>query len=136
MIHEPGGHIHAKNLLEMLDDGDAIILIHVDARAKSQILYQRMQAWIEDRAEAIGRTPNIHLAKHRFSNIWGHISLVFTQLSGFWELLDMADWDYLINLSNYDYPIKRNAYIHEILDRPLYKNHTWIDYFEMTGYLN
>jgi hypothetical protein len=133
MIHELNGHLHAENLLSILDDGDAIILIHVDARAKSQQLYNIMQLWINNREKDIGRVPNIYLSKTRFGNIWGHISLVFTQLSGFWELLDMADWDFLINLSNYDYPIKSNAIIHKILSQPLYQNHSWIYYWEETG---
>lgn len=131
MIHELNGYVHAVNLLETLDDGDAIVLIHVDARPKSKQLYNNIEMWVSKREKELGRVPNIHFAKHRFSNIWGHISLVFTQLSGFWELLDMADWDYMINLSNYDYPIKSNAIIHRFLSK--YKDKNWIQYWEDTG---
>jgi Core-2/I-Branching enzyme len=133
MIHEINGFPHAANLLEMLDDGDAIILIHVDARPKSQPLFVKLQSWIHKREKTIKRQSNIYFAEHRFFNIWGHISLVFTQLSGFWELLDMADWDFMVNLSNYDYPIKSNAVIHKTLIDGGYKDKNWIEFWEDTG---
>lgn len=133
MIHELHGFPHAVYLLDLLDDGDAIILIHIDARPKSSPLIPKLTSWLSNRKQSLGRDPNIHFAQHRYFNIWGHISLVFTQLSGFWELLDMADWDYLVNLSNYDFPIKSNSVIHSFLSQPQYKDKNWIEYWEDTG---
>ncbi|KAI8925915.1 core-2/I-branching enzyme-domain-containing protein [Entophlyctis helioformis] len=132
MVHEENGFPHVKKLLDTLDDGDAIILIHVDARPKSARLKTKMEAWIAEREAATGMPSNIHLAKYRFSNIWGHSSLVLTQVSGFWELLDMADWDYVINLSNYDYPLKRNADMHRVLSSEKYRNKNFIEYWPQT----
>jgi hypothetical protein len=131
MVHDKGGFKQLCKLLELLDDGNAIIMVHVDARKQSQALYDMLYKWINKRS-ADG-TSSIFLAKHRFSNIWGHISLVFTQLSGFWELLDLADWDYVINLSNYDYPIKRNNQIHTFLSNEKYKGMNFLEYWEETG---
>ncbi len=107
MVHEANGLPHLKILLSKLDDGDAIVLVHVDKR--SQRLYRRIDKFINIRRSS--GICNIHLAKYRFKNIWGHISLVFTQLSGFWELTDLATWDFVLNLSNYDYPLTSNANI-------------------------
>lgn len=132
MIHELNGFAHASRLLTLLDDGDAIILVHVDARKSSTELYKRVVEWVSERTATLGRESNIFLAQYRFRNIWGHISLVLTQLSGFWELLDMADWSYLINLSNYDYPIKSNAAMYEILSRPKNHDKLWIQHWPDT----
>lgn len=114
MVHEIHGFEQLCHLLTTLDDGDAIIMIHVDARVQSNELYYKLKAWTEKRTVSNSKSA-IYLAKQRFSNIWGHISLVYTQLSGFWELLDLAKWDFVINLSNYDYPLKSNAEIHQSL---------------------
>jgi hypothetical protein len=43
-----------------------------------------------------GEKSNIHVSEKRFSNIWGHITLVYSQLNGFWELMDMADWYFIL----------------------------------------
>jgi hypothetical protein len=130
MVHDKSGFKQLFTLLELLDDGDAIILVHVDARPASAALYSLLTNFIHQRR---AKKPEcaIHLAKHRFSNIWGHISLVFTQLSGFWELLDMAEWDYVINLSNYDFPLKRNKQIYQSL--LLYGPTNFIEYWPDTG---
>jgi hypothetical protein len=58
---------------------------------------------------------NVFLAEKRYGGIWGHISLVWMQLSGFWELLDIADWDYVINLSAFDFPLRKTPEIHQFL---------------------
>lgn len=90
MIHEESAFSHAGVLLNLLDDGDAIILVHVDV--KSQNLFALVSSLIQERKTTKGSNCNIHLASKRFVNVWGHISLVYTQLNGFWELLDMAEW--------------------------------------------
>ncbi|KAI8894641.1 core-2/I-branching enzyme-domain-containing protein [Globomyces pollinis-pini] len=132
MVHEKNGFPQLSQLLEILDDGDAIILIHVDARTQSNALYLLLTKWIQERQLKFPDT-SVYMAQNRFFNIWGHISLVFTQLSGFWELLDMADWDYVINLSNYDWPIKRNAQIHRLLSQDQYAGKNFIEYWPDTS---
>lgn len=132
MVHEKRGFQQLCTTLELLDDGDAIILIHVDARTQSNEFFGLIQTWIRKRKDIRGDSA-IHLAKKRFSNIWGHISLVFTQLSGFWELLDIADWDYIINVSNYDYPLVSNNEMHTILRRPETAGKNFIQYWTDTS---
>ena len=135
MVHETKGFPHLAKLLETLDDGNAIILVHVDARSRSDPLKERVKEWIAKRRIYSSSTNrgNVHLAKYPFYNIWGHASLVLTQLSGFWELLDMADWDYVVNLSNYDWPLKSNAEIHRLLSHDKYKGKNFIECWNQTG---
>jgi Core-2/I-Branching enzyme len=132
MVHELSGFHQLCNLLTTLDDGGAIIMIHVDARVQSNELYYKIKSWTEKRT-LTSPDSAIFLTKKRFSNIWGHISLVFTQLSGFWELLDLADWDYVINLSNYDYPLKSNAEIHDCLSKTGQMDKNYIEYWSDTS---
>lgn len=131
MIHEHKGFPQLAKLLENLDDGDAIVLVHVDARSHSSSLMDLVKEWIQKRRMS-PRGGNVHLAQNRYKNIWGHASLVFTQLSGFWELKDLADWDYVINLSNYDWPLKSNAQIHQLLLSDG-KGKNYIEYWSQTG---
>ncbi|RKO94987.1 hypothetical protein CAUPRSCDRAFT_13213, partial [Caulochytrium protostelioides] len=105
MVHEESGFRHLKLLVDLLDDGEAIILIHVDHR--SDALYRKIDDWIrwketttltpeggadadadadnDDASPVNGqnrfrakqrRVGNVFLARYRYSNIWGHISLV------------------------------------------------------------
>ena len=52
--------------------------------------------------------PTLRLVKKRFSTIWGGASLLQMLLSSMEELLGMEDWkwDFVLNLSESDYPIK------------------------------
>lgn len=127
MVHELKGFGNLIRLLDVLDDGDAIILVHVDGKSSSEKLYLKIEDWISNRK--ILQNSNVHLAKFRLHNIWGHSSLVFTQLSGFWELKELADWDFVINLSNYDWPLKRNKQVYDALE--LGKN--YIEFWSENG---
>lgn len=80
MIHDHGGFNHAIKLLDILDNGSSITLIHVDRQKSSEILHESMQKWINQREK---ENSNIYSAENRYHNIWGHISLVFTQLSNY-----------------------------------------------------
>lgn len=54
--------------------------------------------------------PNIRLTRKRFSTIWGGASLLQMLLSCMRELLEEHSdwrWDFVINLSESDYPVKR-----------------------------
>lgn len=61
---------------------------------------------------------NIHVAKgeNRRASIWGGASLLSTFLSSARQLLSYDnDWDFLINLSESDYPVKSNELLVEFL---------------------
>ena len=51
-----------------------------------------------------------------FNGQWGGSSLVFIELEGFFQLIDLAEWDYVINLSVHDYPLANTSTIHQILE--------------------
>ena len=52
--------------------------------------------------------PNVRLARERMATIWGGASLLKAHFTFIKALLGMTDWswDYYINLSESDYPIK------------------------------
>jgi hypothetical protein len=126
MVQEPQGFNQLQLLLDNLNDGNAIILIHVDEGANQ--LYKSIENYINSLDL---KSRHIFLAEKTYANIVGHISLVYTNLSGFFELRDLADWDFVINLSNYDWPLRRNNEIHRILS--LHNGSSYIDYWSDTS---
>jgi len=73
--------------------------IHVDTRR--DYLYREL-------SKLIGHFSNIRMAVTRYSTIWGGASLLTMLLNAMSELLAMSDWhwDYFLNLSESDYPVK------------------------------
>ena len=58
------------------------------------------------------KLPNLRLVRQRYSTIWGGASLLTMLLSAIKELLEMedwTDWDFVLNLSESDYPVKVRA---------------------------
>jgi len=53
---------------------------------------------------------NVRLSRNRYATIWGGASLLKVLLSSMQDLLTMSgwssNWDYVINLSESDFPIK------------------------------
>ena len=114
MMQELHGIHQLKLLLEMLNDSHGIFLIHVPKNDDN--LYTLVQAYLrelpKDKNDPDG---NVFMTKSRFTHAQGHINQVFMQLAAFWELCDLADWDYVINLSNYDWPLRHNQDIYKLL---------------------
>ncbi|KAJ3600326.1 hypothetical protein NHX12_031311 [Muraenolepis orangiensis] len=75
--------------------------IHVDLR--SNYLHREVIALAE-------QYPNVVVTPWRMSTIWGGASLLTMYLRTMHDLLKMADWswDFFINLSAADYPIRTN----------------------------
>ena len=116
-----------KLLLKILDDSHAIFLIHVPINEES--LFISVSSYVKERDPK--GTGNVFIAKHRYPYTFGHINQVFLELSGFWELFDLADWDYVINLSNFDWPLRHNQDIHKLLmNNPGY---SYLDMFQDTS---
>lgn len=115
LISDGQGFHQVSKLVEILDDGQAILLIHVIQGLEAE--FDKIKALLDKRRRnrVNMESGNVHMAKRRFSNIWGHSSLLFTELSGFFELRDLAEWDYVVNLSNYDWPLRTNSEIHKVL---------------------
>ena len=79
------------------------ILVHVDAR--QEYMYREV-------SKLATVLPNLRMVRTRFSTIWGGASLLTMLLSALQELLSMwdwSDWDFVLNLSESDFPIKSQA---------------------------
>ncbi|KAJ3161480.1 hypothetical protein HDU86_007262 [Geranomyces michiganensis] len=125
MIHKTTVWEQSKLLINALDDGSAVFLVHVDPQAEGVI--DAVSAWIDDRdGETVG---NVFVAQTNFEGMWGHASLVWMQMSGFWELLDLADWEYVINLSGYDWPLRTSKEIYKALTRPTHVGKEHIEFW-------
>ncbi|KAJ3197618.1 hypothetical protein HDU67_003692, partial [Dinochytrium kinnereticum] len=122
---EPTITANVKNLIEELDDGSAIILIHVDSDADK--IYEDLQLFTQAREDRMRarlpparskETGNVHFSKTRFRSVSKHISLLWIQLNGYWELLDLAYWDHVVNLSALDVPLRKSREVQRLLGLP------------------
>ncbi|BFF99022.1 xylosyltransferase oxt [Drosophila madeirensis] len=85
-------------LLKALYAPEHVYYIHVDAR--QDYLYRKL-------LELEQKFPNIRLARKRFSTIWGGASLLTMLLQCMQDLLKSKwQWDFVINLSESDFPVK------------------------------
>lgn len=85
-------------LLQFLYHERHVFYIHVDARQNH--MYRSLLV-LES------RYTNVHLARDRLATIWGGSSLLEMLLRGMAYLLrEHPGWDYFVNLSETDYPVK------------------------------
>ncbi|XP_061080023.1 xylosyltransferase 1-like [Conger conger] len=84
--------------------------IHVDKR--SNYLHRQMVA-------LASLYPNVRVTPWRMATIWGGASLLTMYLRSMADLLAMTDWswDFFINLSAADYPIRTNEQLVSFLSR-------------------
>ncbi|KAI8821838.1 core-2/I-branching enzyme-domain-containing protein [Fimicolochytrium jonesii] len=102
-----------ETLFAALYNTDGVFLIHVDSKRVD--FKRKVREWLI-RHPIYKDARNIFLGRS-FNLNWGASSIVFGQLQGFFSLMDVADWDYVVNLSGYDYPIRSSKSIHAILER-------------------
>uniref|UniRef100_A0A8D8WYI1 protein xylosyltransferase n=3 Tax=Cacopsylla melanoneura TaxID=428564 RepID=A0A8D8WYI1_9HEMI len=106
-------------LVRALFHRDHFFLIHVDAR--QDYLFRELLS-----LEL--RLPNVRLSRRRQATIWGGASLVSILLDSMQQLLDSGwEWDFIINLSESDYPVKTNRNLVDFLtanrDKNFVKSH-------------
>nr|XP_018901650.1 PREDICTED: xylosyltransferase oxt [Bemisia tabaci] len=88
-------------LIKTLFHRNHFFFIHVDAR--QDYLFRELLA-----LEL--HLPNVRLSRRRHATIWGGASLLTMLLESMSELVNSAwDWDFVINLSESDFPVKTNA---------------------------
>jgi len=90
-------------LIKQIYSPDHYVLVHVDRR--QEFMYREIEALAK-------KLPNLRMVKQRFSTIWGGASLLSMLMSSIQELVDMddwTDWDFVLNLSESDYPVKTQA---------------------------
>lgn len=90
-----------RRLIRLLYHRDHFFYIHVDQR--SDYLHREISAISE-------RFTNIRVTPWRYATIWGGASLLQVYLRAIDDLIQMKDvkWDFFINLSESDFPIKTN----------------------------
>jgi hypothetical protein len=115
MVHENPANVAA--LLDALADPTVFVYIHVDLNAPKSF-HQEIQELVKNRRD-VAVMPN------PFSVIWGHISLIWTEIRAFFDLLDLISFDYVINLSGADYPLKSANTIYEHLQKKPNSNWVW-----------
>jgi protein xylosyltransferase len=109
-----------KRLLKILYHKNHYYYIHVDVR--EDYLFREL-LHLEQ------RFPNVRLTRRRFATIWGGASLLEMLLSCMSELLEMPGWrwDFVLNLSESDYPVKMVSSLERFLsanrDRNFVKSH-------------
>ncbi|XP_075420669.1 xylosyltransferase 1 isoform X2 [Tenrec ecaudatus] len=89
---------------------DHFYYIHVDKR--SNYLHRQVLQFTR-------QYDNVRVTPWRMATIWGGASLLTTYLQSMRDLLEMADWpwDFFINLSAADYPIRTNDQLVAFLSR-------------------
>jgi len=90
-------------LIKQVYSPDHYVFIHVDKR--QEFMYRELE-------KLANKLPNLRMVKTRFSTIWGGASLLVMLLSAMQELLEMKDWqdwDFVLNLSESDYPVKTQS---------------------------
>lgn len=96
-----------KKLFIAIYNADNYYLIHLDKKADAG-LSKDIKCFLADYPNAfVLESTNV---------VWGGYSMVQAELKGMNFLLSMhTDWDYFINLSGQDFPLKSQAYIQDYL---------------------
>lgn len=104
-----------KKLFKAIYDPSNFYLIHIDKKASQQI------------GEEVGNFLRNYLNVHILDSenvIWGGYSMVQAELDGMKYLLEMnKKWDYFINLSGQDFPLKSQEIIKNFLSKNNGKNY-------------
>ncbi|XP_046995718.1 xylosyltransferase oxt [Schistocerca americana] len=96
-----------RRLFKVLFHRDHFFFIHVDAR--QDYLYRELLTLEHN-------FPNVKISRTRFATIWGGASLLQMLLTSMKELLDSDwKWDFVINLSESDFPVKTDRELVEFL---------------------
>ncbi|KAL3284632.1 hypothetical protein HHI36_018786 [Cryptolaemus montrouzieri] len=108
-----------KRLLKLIYHESHFYYIHVDVR--QDYLFRKL-VFLEK------RFPNIKLSRKRFATIWGGASLLKMLRSCMNDLLHLEwGWDFILNLSESDYPVKTIEKLTEFLtanrDKNFVKSH-------------
>jgi Core-2/I-Branching enzyme len=103
-----------KRLFKALYHPQNHYLIHIDLKAE-QAIHQEIQMFLKDFPHTDILTSN--------SVLWGGYSMVQAELNGIKFLLDKGvQWDFFINLSGQDFPLKSQEEIQKFLSQNAGKN--------------
>lgn len=103
-----------KRLFKAIYDPENHYLIHVDLKAEKNVM--------KDIREFLKDYPNAYIMKSEIV-VWGGYSMVQSELNGMKYLLSKnIKWDFFINLSGQDFPLKSQDYISQFLRKNRDKN--------------
>lgn len=98
-----------KRLFKAIYHPDNYYLIHLDKKAGNEIC--------EDIQDFLTDFPNTYILESE-NVVWGGYSMVQAELNGIKYLLNInAEWNFFINLSGQDYPLKSQKIIREYLTK-------------------
>ena len=115
LVHMNLGNV--ATLIDALADPTAFIYLHVDLSAPESF-HKEVRKLIKGR-------KHIALMPTSFTVSWGHVSLLWVELRAFFDLLDLIDFEYVINLSGSDYPLKSAKTIFNHLEKRPGSNWMW-----------
>ncbi|KAI8915106.1 core-2/I-branching enzyme-domain-containing protein [Entophlyctis helioformis] len=102
-----------RRQFQALYDDDALFVYHIDAKQAG--FNDELLHWILT-DPAVADKCNVLLLGNPVEVHWGHGTIVQAQLESAFQALELAGWDYIINLSAYDYPLKTVPDMHKILE--------------------
>ncbi len=104
-----------KRLFKAIYESSNFYLIHIDKK-ESQKIGEEIRSFLKS-------YPNVHILDSE-NVIWGGYSMVRAELDGIKYLLEMdAEWDYFINLSGQDFPLKSQNVIKSFLSENYGRNY-------------
>eukprot|EP00002_Diphylleia_rotans_P038988 TRINITY_DN8943_c0_g1_i3.p1 TRINITY_DN8943_c0_g1~~TRINITY_DN8943_c0_g1_i3.p1 ORF type:complete len:728 (+),score=104.72 TRINITY_DN8943_c0_g1_i3:51-2234(+) len=107
-----------QRLVQSIYDPENYYYIHIDIGPESD----QNRALFEKVKKSFGKYRNVIVMDHRLRVRWGGSSIVAVQLAGIIQALSNSEWDYWINLSENDYPLKSQAHIRKYLSNYPGKN--------------
>ncbi len=103
-----------KRLFSAIYCKDNYYLIHMDKKADSHLC--------DEVKQFLSQYPNAYILEST-NVVWGGFSMVQAELNGMNYLLSIqADWDYFINLSGQDFPLRSQEYIMNFLGKDKNRN--------------
>ena len=104
-----------RRLIKRLYDGESYFYIHVDSR--HDYMFREIK-------ELEAKFPKrIYVAERRWASIWGGVTFLSMILDSFKTLLQKNwHWDFVLNLSESDYPLKRSKDLVKFLSNNRDKN--------------
>ncbi len=113
-----------KKLVRLLhvpgQETDSFTLIHVDA--DSTDLHKQLVSYLLKE-----KPKHVALLMHSIPVRWGKVEMVTVELEGYFALHAIANWDFVINLSTSDYPLRTSRYIRTKLETDHIYIHHWRD---------
>lgn len=112
LVHQNSDLHNIYTQLKVISTPNTIVLLHIDPKFPDLLqaatrLLKHNQKFLHD----------VRICSHPLGVEWGSSSMVFGQLLGFFNLLDAADWDYVIPISAKDYPLRSPEFMHEYLEK-------------------